>query len=75
MAASLHANRWPGYLQEIFRVTRPGGWCQMVESMLKYALLFPSLKEPKGSGLFREGFEAYLPGTSVSADRVLLHFP
>ncbi|KUJ06271.1 UMTA methyltransferase [Mollisia scopiformis] len=31
MASSIHANRWPQYLRDMFRVTRPGGWCQMVE--------------------------------------------
>lgn len=31
MASGIHANRWTGYLRDIFRVTRGGGWCQMVE--------------------------------------------
>ncbi|KIN08384.1 hypothetical protein OIDMADRAFT_110979 [Oidiodendron maius Zn] len=31
MAAGIHTNLWPQYLREIFRVTRGGGWCQMVE--------------------------------------------
>lgn len=31
MATGIHANRWNQYLREMFRVTRPGGWCQMVE--------------------------------------------
>ena len=31
MATGIHTNRWSQYLQEMFRVTRGGGWCQMVE--------------------------------------------
>ncbi|KAL2109216.1 hypothetical protein VUR80DRAFT_2803 [Thermomyces stellatus] len=31
MADGIHANRWRQYIADIFRVTRPGGWCQMVE--------------------------------------------
>lgn len=31
MASSIHANRWSQYLRDMFRVTRPGGWCQIVE--------------------------------------------
>ncbi|KAH6895804.1 S-adenosyl-L-methionine-dependent methyltransferase [Thelonectria olida] len=31
MAGGIHANRWRSYMRDIFRVTRPGGWCQMVE--------------------------------------------
>lgn len=31
MAGGIHSNRWRQYVDDIFRVTRPGGWCQMVE--------------------------------------------
>ncbi|KAK4091040.1 hypothetical protein Purlil1_4620 [Purpureocillium lilacinum] len=31
MASGIHANRWRSYVQDIFRVLKPGGWCQMVE--------------------------------------------
>lgn len=31
MAGGIHSNRWRQYIADIFRVTRPGGWCQMVE--------------------------------------------
>lgn len=31
MAGGIHANRWRSYLQDIYRVLQPGGWCQMVE--------------------------------------------
>jgi ubiquinone/menaquinone biosynthesis C-methylase UbiE len=31
MATGIHTNRWSQYLREMFRVTRGGGWCQMVE--------------------------------------------
>ncbi|KAL2061827.1 hypothetical protein VTL71DRAFT_7205, partial [Oculimacula yallundae] len=31
VSAGLHINRWPQYLQDLLRVTRPGGWTQMVE--------------------------------------------
>ncbi|PNY23119.1 Uncharacterized protein TCAP_06929 [Tolypocladium capitatum] len=31
MAGGIHANRWGSYVRDIFRVLRPGGWCQMVE--------------------------------------------
>ncbi|KAF4631398.1 hypothetical protein G7Y89_g6735 [Cudoniella acicularis] len=31
MANGIHVNRWTEYLRDMFRVTRPGGWCQMVE--------------------------------------------
>lgn len=27
----INANRWPGYLRDIFRAVRPGGWAQLVE--------------------------------------------
>jgi len=31
MASSIHANQWRHYTRELLRVTRPGGWTQMVE--------------------------------------------
>ena len=31
MSTGIHTNRWTTYLQDIFNVTRGGGWCQMVE--------------------------------------------
>ncbi|KAK3324272.1 S-adenosyl-L-methionine-dependent methyltransferase [Cercophora scortea] len=31
MVGGIHANRWPNYLNDMLRVLRPGGWCQMVE--------------------------------------------
>ncbi|RSL56591.1 hypothetical protein CEP54_008748 [Fusarium duplospermum] len=31
VAGGIHANRWRSYIRDIFRVLRPGGWCQMVE--------------------------------------------
>lgn len=31
LAGGIHANRWRSYLRDIFRVLKPGGWCQMVE--------------------------------------------
>lgn len=31
MAGGIHANRWRNYMADMFRVLRPGGWCQMVE--------------------------------------------
>ncbi|KAK4181867.1 S-adenosyl-L-methionine-dependent methyltransferase [Triangularia setosa] len=31
MSGGIHVNRWTNYLSDIFRVLRPGGWCQMVE--------------------------------------------
>ncbi|KAH7328376.1 S-adenosyl-L-methionine-dependent methyltransferase [Stachybotrys elegans] len=31
MAGAIHSNRWRSYIRDIFRVTRPGGWAQMVE--------------------------------------------
>lgn len=31
MAGGIHASRWPGYLGDMLRILRPGGWCQMVE--------------------------------------------
>lgn len=31
VAGGINANRWRTYLRDIFRVLRPGGWCQMVE--------------------------------------------
>jgi hypothetical protein len=31
MATGIHANRWSQYLRDVFRVTRGGGWCQLVE--------------------------------------------
>lgn len=31
MASGIHINRWREYMRDMFRVTRPGGWCQMVE--------------------------------------------
>ncbi|KAG4420878.1 hypothetical protein IFR04_005962 [Cadophora malorum] len=31
VSAGIHVNRWPQYLRDMLRVTRPGGWTQMVE--------------------------------------------
>ncbi|KAM3067417.1 hypothetical protein ACMFMG_011567 [Clarireedia jacksonii] len=31
VATGIHINRWTEYVRDIFRVVRPGGWCQMVE--------------------------------------------
>ncbi|EGS21106.1 uncharacterized protein CTHT_0029470 [Thermochaetoides thermophila DSM 1495] len=31
MAGGIHANQWPNYMRDIYRILRPGGWCQMVE--------------------------------------------
>ncbi|KAK0671058.1 S-adenosyl-L-methionine-dependent methyltransferase [Cercophora samala] len=31
MSGGIHVNRWTNYLSDLFRVLRPGGWCQMVE--------------------------------------------
>ena len=31
MAGGINASRWPGYMNDMLRVLRPGGWCQMVE--------------------------------------------
>ncbi|VTT63157.1 unnamed protein product [Fusarium fujikuroi] len=31
VAGGIHANRWRSYIRDIFRVLKPGGWCQMVE--------------------------------------------
>ncbi|KAH6663497.1 S-adenosyl-L-methionine-dependent methyltransferase [Halenospora varia] len=31
VANGIHINRWTHYIRDMFRVTRPGGWCQMVE--------------------------------------------
>ncbi|KAF4592549.1 S-adenosyl-L-methionine-dependent methyltransferase [Ophiocordyceps camponoti-floridani] len=31
VAGGIHASRWPSYIQDMVRVLRPGGWCQMVE--------------------------------------------
>ncbi|TVY17995.1 Secondary metabolism regulator laeA [Lachnellula arida] len=31
MASGIHVNRWRDYVRDMFRVTRPGGWSQMVE--------------------------------------------
>ncbi|KAG9235803.1 UMTA methyltransferase [Amylocarpus encephaloides] len=31
MASGIHINRWTEYMNDMLRVTRPGGWTQMVE--------------------------------------------
>ncbi|KAI6381089.1 hypothetical protein MCOR25_001388, partial [Pyricularia grisea] len=31
VAGGIHADRWEGYMEDIYRVLVPGGWCQMVE--------------------------------------------
>jgi len=31
VAGGINADRWQSYLRDIFKATRPGGWCQMVE--------------------------------------------
>lgn len=31
MAGGIDTTRWLGYMSDILRVLRPGGWCQMVE--------------------------------------------
>lgn len=34
IAGGLNAARWPSYVRDIYRVIKPGGWCQMVELYL-----------------------------------------
>ncbi|EPE31336.1 S-adenosyl-L-methionine-dependent methyltransferase [Glarea lozoyensis ATCC 20868] len=34
MVSGIHTTRWTQYMRDMFRVTRPGGWCQMVEMYL-----------------------------------------
>ncbi|TVY82294.1 Secondary metabolism regulator laeA, partial [Lachnellula suecica] len=34
MTGGIHVNRWREYVRDMFRVTRPGGWTQMVELYL-----------------------------------------
>lgn len=34
VAGGVHASRWPSYVRDIYRVTKPGGWCQIVELYL-----------------------------------------
>lgn len=34
VAGGIHASRWPSYVRDIYRVTKPGGWCQIVEMYL-----------------------------------------
>ncbi|RCI10422.1 hypothetical protein L249_4414, partial [Ophiocordyceps polyrhachis-furcata BCC 54312] len=31
VAGGIHSTRWRSYIQDMIRVLRPGGWCQMVE--------------------------------------------
>lgn len=31
VAGGINTERWSSYLRDIFRVLRPGGWCQMIE--------------------------------------------
>ncbi|KAJ8070790.1 hypothetical protein OCU04_001152 [Sclerotinia nivalis] len=31
MTGAIHVNRWAGYLRDMLRVLRPGGWAQLVE--------------------------------------------
>lgn len=31
MAGAVHYNRWTEYVRDMLRVTRPGGWVQMIE--------------------------------------------
>jgi hypothetical protein len=31
MAGAVHTNRWTQYGRDMLRVTRPGGWVQMIE--------------------------------------------
>ncbi|KAK3196820.1 hypothetical protein K4F52_000164 [Lecanicillium sp. MT-2017a] len=34
LAGGIHASRWQSYVNDIFRVLKPGGWCQMIELYL-----------------------------------------
>ncbi|KAG6011608.1 hypothetical protein E4U54_007987 [Claviceps lovelessii] len=34
MSGGINKSRWEGYVKDIFRVLRPGGWCQMTELYL-----------------------------------------
>lgn len=34
LAGGIDASRWQSYVADIFRVLKPGGWCQMVELYL-----------------------------------------
>lgn len=31
VAGGINFGRWESYLKDIYRVLRPGGWCQVVE--------------------------------------------
>ncbi|CAM1511602.1 Fc.00g091150.m01.CDS01 [Cosmosporella sp. VM-42] len=51
MAGGIHANRWRSYIRDIFKVLKPGGWCQMVE-------IYFNAQSDNGT-LTREGVQPY----------------
>ncbi|KAH8889694.1 S-adenosyl-L-methionine-dependent methyltransferase, partial [Thozetella sp. PMI_491] len=36
MSGAIHANRWQNYIRDVFRILRPGGWCQLVEPYFNF---------------------------------------
>ena len=51
VTGGIHAHRWRSYIRDIFKVLRPGGWCQMVE-------IYPNAQSDNGTlerGKYSEG--------------------
>ena len=42
VTGGINANRWRSYIHDIFKVVRPGGWCQMVE-------IYPNAQSDNGT--------------------------
>ncbi|TQV94783.1 UMTA methyltransferase [Cordyceps javanica] len=58
VAGGVHASRWPSYVRDMYRVTKHGGWCQIVEMYLNaqsdngrltYGKFLESRKNPRAA--------------------------
>ncbi|KAM3510040.1 hypothetical protein MY11210_006046 [Beauveria gryllotalpidicola] len=57
VAGGVHAGRWPSYVRDVYRVTKPGGWCQIVELYLNAQSDNGRLTYGKYSGIYFEGVD------------------
>jgi ubiquinone/menaquinone biosynthesis C-methylase UbiE len=71
LIAALPADRWPGVIQELRRVTRPGGWVELVEGDLKVEHGGPALDSLAGWGYAAAARRGIQLGLSRQIGRML----
>ena len=63
LVGAIPAMKWPGMIQELLRVSRPGGWVELLESGEGYHNLGPAqtyLKEAWNKNIAKVGFDLSL---------------